>query len=65
MARAGWVPGLPSGASGAYELLSPAGTDEPASAQELATQLAAAFGTPMTVTLEYVATRQDGATGNP
>lgn len=42
-----------------------AGTDEPASAQELATQLAAAFGTPMTVTLEYVATRQDSATGNP
>ena len=42
-----------------------AGTDAPAPAQDLATQLSAAFGAPTTVTVNYVATRQDSATGRP
>lgn len=42
-----------------------AGADAPAPAQELATQLSAAFGSPVSVTVNYVATQQDRATGSP
>jgi uncharacterized hydrophobic protein (TIGR00271 family) len=42
-----------------------AGSDAPAPAQDLATALAAAYGTPVTVTLNYVPSGSDRATGSP
>lgn len=41
------------------------GPDAPAPVQDLATQLSAAFGAPMTVTINYVQTQQDVASGAP
>jgi uncharacterized hydrophobic protein (TIGR00271 family) len=41
------------------------GPDAPADAQALASELAGAYGSPVTLTVNYVPTQQDVATGNP
>jgi hypothetical protein len=42
-----------------------AGSDTPAPAQDLATELAGTFGAPVTVTVNYTPTRQEVASGTP